>query len=838
MNKQHGFGRKFLRIVLPSMMVIILFVISFFAIFLPAFEKNMMNAKKDMIMELTNSAWSILEEYHREVQQGEMTKNEARELAITRIENIRYGDERKDYFWLTDTTPRMVMHPYLPKLNGQNLSTYTDPEGKKLFVEAVEIVHEKNAGYIHYMWQWKDDSLRIVPKLSYVKGFEPWGWIIGTGIYLEDVNEEINALKSRLVKSSFAIFLIISVFVAYGTRQSLLIEKKRKETEESLRQSRLKYKVLVEASTEGTLMMLDDKFIYSNSKISELSGLDEAAIRNKTCSELFKISDSEQNLHDLLPEIGHSRNIQASIVTKSNSTIDVVLTISSVNINEKKGYIFVVKETTRNIKREQSQEKLAEELQNSLLLMNMPIQQFIRKYFSADINTSILEASKVMARKKQDALIITKDKLPIGIITNHDFSNRAVAENLDTKEPVSVIMSSPITMLNEKALIYEALFVMGQKQVKHLAVKNEQGKLIGIVHKNDLLEVQYNSTSYLLKEIERAELIEDIQAVYDRLAGIINLLLSSGANPVSITRITTSISDAITQRLIQLAIEKVGEPPATFAFITLGSEGRQEQTLKTDQDNAIIFEQTDGAEQKKTQQYFLELAKKVNEWLDSIGYEYCIGEIMASNEKWCQPLSQWKKYFSKWVEDSDPESILDTSIFFDFRLVYGDKRLVETLREHVHHITENKAVFFHHMMLSIQRFKPPVNLLGNIITNARDKQSNVLDIKKIMMPIIGFARIYAIKYKLSETNTPQRLKNLKENQLIKQNIINEALQAYDFLMMLRYKNQSKKILSHDTIDNLVNIDELTDIEISILKKTFSEISGLHTQLTIDFKGTM
>ena len=838
MRQQHGFGKKFLRIVFPSIMVIILFIISFYVIFLPAIEKNMMNAKKEMILELTNSAWSILEEYHYEVQQGNMSESEAKQLAIKRIENIRYGDARKDYFWITDTTPTMVMHPYMPRLNNKDLSDYTDPEGKKLFVEAAGIVQKKDAGYLHYMWQWKDDSLRIVPKLSYVKGFEPWGWIIGTGIYIEDVKEEINTLKSRLVKSAFAIFFIISIFVAYGTRHSLLIEKKRRETEESLRQSRLKYKALVEASTEGTLMLLDDKIIYSNNKISELTGFDENSIRNKSCSEIFTIQNSKQQIHDLLPETGHSQNIQAILETKNGAGIDVVLTISNININEKKGYIFIVKETTRNIKREQSQDKLAEELQNSLHLMNLPIEQFIRKYFSTDINTTITDASKLMARKKQDVLVITKEKLPMGIITSHDFYARVISENLNTSKPVSAIMSSPVIMLNEKALIYEALFVMGQKQIKHLCVKDEQGNLIGIVHKNDLLEIQYNSTSYLLKEIEKAELIEDIQAVYDRLAGIINLLLNSGANPKSITRITTSISDAITKRLIDLAIEKLGKPPVNFAFITLGSEGRQEQTLKTDQDNAIIFEPAGNTDLKKTQHYFLELAKIINEWLDNIGYEYCIGEIMARNEKWCQPISKWKAYFTKWIENSDPESILDVSVFFDFRIVYGDDKLVEQLRGFINDTTDNKAVFFHHMMQSIQRFKPPVNLLGNIVSNSKNNQSNVLDIKKVMVPITGFARIYAIKHKLSETNTPQRLKNLQKQQVLKQNIINEALQAYDFLMMLRFKTQSKKILSNNTIDNYINLDELTEIELSVLKKTLSEISGLLTQLNIDFKGTI
>jgi signal-transduction protein with cAMP-binding, CBS, and nucleotidyltransferase domain len=532
-------------------------------------------------------------------------------------------------------------------------------------------------------------------------------------------------------------------------------------------------------------------------------------------------------------------NIQALLNRKNDQPVEIVLSVSNVAINGKKGYIFVVKEVSRSIKRERSQEKLAEELQNSLLMMNLPLHQFIKRFYTADMNTTILEAGRIMARKKQDALIIMKDSsTPIGIITDQDFKNRVVSENLDTSEPASTVMSSPITILSEKALLYEAMFAMDQKKIKHLVVKNEKGKITGIVNKNDLLEVQHNSTSYLLKEIERAELVADIQAVYDRLAGIIQLLLSSGTNSRSITGITSSISDAITKRLIELAIESTGKPPANFAFIAMGSEGRQEQTLKTDQDNAIIFEDQNDQNTEQNQKYFLELAQKVNEWLDAIGYEYCVGEIMASNKRWCQPLAQWKTYFSTWIDNSDPESVLDTTIFFDFRIVYGDDKLVHQLREHVHEVVENKAVFFHHMMQSIQKFKPPVNLLGNIVTSSRENNAETLDIKKIMVPITGFARIYAVKNKLAETNTTRRLEKLQEHDIIKPKTINEALQAYDFLMVLRFKTQSNKMLQHNTIDNYIDINKLTEIELSTLKKTFSEISGLLTQLNFDFKGVM
>ncbi|MGD9327497.1 MAG: cache domain-containing protein, partial [Cyclobacteriaceae bacterium] len=149
-----------------------------------------MDKKKEMISELTNTAWSLLEEFDNETLNERITQEEAQKAVVAKIEQIRYGDENKDYFWIIDEHPTMIMHPYRPELIRKDLTDYQDPNGKKLFVEATKLVNQDGEGFIYYMWQWKDDSTRIVPKLSYVRGYKPWGWIIGTGIYLEDVNEE------------------------------------------------------------------------------------------------------------------------------------------------------------------------------------------------------------------------------------------------------------------------------------------------------------------------------------------------------------------------------------------------------------------------------------------------------------------------------------------------------------------------------------------------------------------------------------------------------------------------------------------------------------------------
>ncbi|MEI8064601.1 MAG: cache domain-containing protein, partial [Verrucomicrobiota bacterium] len=162
-----------------------------FAVVIPTMRRNIIERKKEMIRELTQTAWSELAGLHEQEKAGTLSRIAAQQTASARIQRLRYGDDGKDYFWITDMQPRMVMHPYRPELNGQDLAGYADPAGKKLFVESVALVGAEGDGYVDYLWQWKDDERRVVPKLSYVKGFAPWGWIIGTGIYLEDVRIEV-----------------------------------------------------------------------------------------------------------------------------------------------------------------------------------------------------------------------------------------------------------------------------------------------------------------------------------------------------------------------------------------------------------------------------------------------------------------------------------------------------------------------------------------------------------------------------------------------------------------------------------------------------------------------
>jgi PAS domain S-box-containing protein len=271
-----------LKIIIPLWVTFGLIVISIFFIFVPSLEKNILFQKKEMIRNLTDNNWSLISEYNQMVKQGELTLEVAQSEAIRRIRGLRYGPESKDYFWINDMHPKMIMHPYFPNLEGKDMSGLTDPNGRHLIVEFVKIVQQKGAGYIDYMWQWKDDPKKIVPKISYVRGFEPWGWIIGTGIYIEDVHYEIKLITHDLIKIFSGLLILITGLSSYITWQAVKSEKKRSQAENDLRKREEEYRSIFENTGTATVIIEKDMIIsLANAKFVDLSGYSREEIEGK-----------------------------------------------------------------------------------------------------------------------------------------------------------------------------------------------------------------------------------------------------------------------------------------------------------------------------------------------------------------------------------------------------------------------------------------------------------------------------------------------------------------------------------------------------------------------------
>ena len=246
------------KLVLPSFLAIILFVVSTFGVILPGFKGSLLESKKETIQELTATTWDILDYYNHKEITGELSRKESQTRAINQVKNLRYGPEEKDYFWINDMQPKMVMHPYLPELDGEILTDYADPEGKHLFIAFVDTVRKYGEGFVPYMWQWKDDPNRIVHKLSFVKGFEPWGWIIGTGMYLDDVDLEISNLTRTFSYISTIILILVVLLSGYIVRQGVQTTLKRKQAEEELKQYHSRLEVMVVERTAELSKALSD----------------------------------------------------------------------------------------------------------------------------------------------------------------------------------------------------------------------------------------------------------------------------------------------------------------------------------------------------------------------------------------------------------------------------------------------------------------------------------------------------------------------------------------------------------------------------------------------------
>lgn len=219
------------QIIIPVVLTVLLFFLTIFFLILPILKDQMMTRKREMIRELTKSAWSTLDAYWEKETSGQMVRETAQRQALEHLRHLRYGPEMKDYFWINDMSPRIIMHPYRPDLEGNDISHYADPNGKLLFVEFVETVKSQGEGYVDYQWQWKDDPGRIVPKISYVKGFLPWGWIVGTGIYIEDVRQESALITRKLTLMCFGILCVIVGLSSYIIWQGLKSERRRLKAE-------------------------------------------------------------------------------------------------------------------------------------------------------------------------------------------------------------------------------------------------------------------------------------------------------------------------------------------------------------------------------------------------------------------------------------------------------------------------------------------------------------------------------------------------------------------------------------------------------------------------------
>ena len=367
--------------------------------------------------------------------------------------------------------------------------------------------------------------------------------------------------------------------------------------------------------------------------------------------------------------------------------------------------------------------------------------------------------------------------------------------------------------------------------IHHLAVER-RGRVIGVITSHDIMLLQGHSPYYLFKEIRGQQKIIGLYALAQKIPEVIRSLIKEGAKAGNITQMIAILNDHILERMLSLLEEEMGPPPVSYCWLLMGSEGRREQTFKTDQDNAIVYADPVNDEEKSSaEKYFKEFAAKAIDHLVNCGYPLCPGEIMATNPKWCQPLSVWKGYFSRWIDSPDPEELLNATIFFDFRSGLCDSGLALDLRRHLNEKTREKDMFLFHLARQCMSTRVPLSFFKNFIVNKDGEHKHHLNIKRQgLTPFVNFARVLALKYGISETNTLARLKALLADGCISQEIWKLANDAYELQMQQRLIHQLRQMEEGTMPDNHINPEQLSDLDRKMLKEAFTVIERLYSVL--------
>lgn len=479
--------------------------------------------------------------------------------------------------------------------------------------------------------------------------------------------------------------------------------------------------------------------------------------------------------------------------------------------------------------------------EEAFYLFSVEVQDVIKRTLSViSADDTIQHAAGQMAELKIGSLLVRdQGEEIIGIITDKDLRSKVVATGLDYRAPVSRIMSSPVHRISAHAVCFDALLLMMNKQVHHLGVER-RNEIVGVVTAHDIMVHQGTSPLYLFREIDAQRKIEGLYSLSEKVPRIVRTLIEEGAKANNITRMISVINDHIVDRMLFLLHEEMGPAPQPFCWLMMGSEGRKEQTFKTDQDNALLYETPpeDWENIKAAKLYFRRFGNRAIQHLEACGYPLCNGEMMASNPKWRKPYTVWWAYFNRWMSSPTPSEVMHATIFFDFRSGYGHKEIGERLRTHLCVTAPRKGIFLMHLAKDCLQVKPPISFFRNFIVEKNGEHKNQLDMKKRgIVPFVDFARLYALKNGIRETNTLARLKALADGGFIPKDLFSETAEAYEFQMQMRLVHQMRMIEAGKKPDNYIDPADLSDLEKQTLKEAFAVVGRIQGHIKQEFNVT-
>jgi CBS domain-containing protein len=464
----------------------------------------------------------------------------------------------------------------------------------------------------------------------------------------------------------------------------------------------------------------------------------------------------------------------------------------------------------------------------------------VRDVLMCDPVTTIREAAAMMGERNVGSiLIVDEGRRPRGIVTDSDLRSKVVAQAKDVSSPISDIMSSPVLTIDDQSTLSSMIATVMRKHLHHFAVTEDgtpDTPVVGIVSEHDILKSQGSHPTVILSELSRAKTKQRLRLIRDQAEELLRQYLEDEVGMGFLSNMISEINDTLIRRAIRLSLDEMsdtwGQPPVPFCWLALGSEGREEQLLRTDQDNAILYADP-GDDEGAASRFFLELGEKVVDVLVEAGFARCPGDVMASNPKWNQPLTAWKRYFSNWVREPEKEAVMHTNIFFDFRPVWGESALASKLKSHIFECIENNRLFLAFQARNAVQNPPPLSFFKNMIVERSGEHRDAFDIKlRAMTPLTDAARvlIYDLGIEMYGS-TAERWQAIAECNDKLARLAGEAAMAYEILMRIR----AIEGLTRGTSGRYVHIKELNKLERQTLRNTFSVVKDVQLMLTSRYR---
>jgi CBS domain-containing protein len=461
-----------------------------------------------------------------------------------------------------------------------------------------------------------------------------------------------------------------------------------------------------------------------------------------------------------------------------------------------------------------------------------------RMPLTATVNDMAKDVALKMSENISTSVVICENQIPIGIVTHTDMCSKIATGQFPLTATMNVIMSSPVVTVIENISLAEAQLLMLKNNVTHLCVTadgTDKSPVKGVISEHDLIIAQANNPGVLIKEIKRSSNAKELKHVRERMTELIQNSLHKNIPLSNINNIASEINSAVLKRAVELSILDLGSPPARFAWLSIGSQGRKEQLLLTDQDSILIFEDVTPEKYRDVRDYFLKLAKRTTTTLEKVGYELCPNGHMASNMLWCKSLTDWTKQYDSWMNTPGENSNDLSSIFFDLELVFGEKKIFEAIENVILKDLDHNTLFFDFLGNDALRKNSPLTFFKKFAVEEDEPNKNKFDIKtRALMPLIDGARLFALHFNIRGLNsTYLRFKQLAIIDTKNSDIYLNCAEAFLTLSKFRVNEG----LKNDNSGQYINLNELTKFDKEKLKNALAPMKELEELIKSNFKLT-